>query len=192
MAYLLDIAGSFLISFYVIFILIQFNSQVKASSDELLFYNISQLNAATSCEILEHDIYKAGYRVSASDKILLADSVQLKYYGDIDNNGTRDSVHYYIGSIGEMFITFNPADRPLYRKVNGGSPEMVSIVTNFRISYIDSSGIDKIPYADLNTPSKRRKIKGIQVYATVESGEPINGIFQSSELIRTIFPKNIK
>jgi hypothetical protein len=193
MTTLFDTAGSFLAGFFVIFILMQLNIQILRTNNELLYYSISQLSTASSCEILEYDIYKVGYRVTSADKFLFAKEDEVKYLSDLDDNGTVDTVYYYLGDTTALTMTINPNDKPLYRKVNNGKPEMISIVTNFSFAYIDSSGMNKISYADLSgNPNKMRSIKGIEAYATVESTEPVNDVYQSSEVVKRIFPKNIK
>ncbi|MFC2084577.1 hypothetical protein ACFLS9_05925 [Bacteroidota bacterium] len=196
MQYLLDILGASIIGMFVIFMIVQFNMQMSEANQELIMNNMSQFSTVTSSEIIEYDFYKIGYRVGTSNKFLVAKSNEVEYFADINNDGSRDSVRYYIGDRQriyeeiEMETSQNPYNRPIYRSVNGGKGELISIVRKFEITYLDSMGV-KIPENLLINPSKRREIRGLGVYVLTEASEKTGGIYQGTEWRKTIWPKNV-
>lgn len=52
------------------------------------------------------------------------------------------TIKYYTGSIAELSGTDNPADRFLYRQQDGGTPERVGLVTQFRLKYFTKEGTE--------------------------------------------------
>jgi hypothetical protein len=185
----LDIAGSFVIGAFILLIIINVNLFTSSSAAENLYTNISQENLVASTSVIEHDLYKAGFRVSG-EKIALADSTELKFYCDIDNNGTKDSIHYSLGDPSQMSSTFNPNDRILYRSWNNESPKPSSVVVDFKLVYHDSLGA-VINYSSLNNASFRNKIKTISAGLSIQSAEPIDGFYQGAEWQKIIIPKNL-
>lgn len=185
----LDIVGSFLIGAMILLILVNVNLFTSASAAENLFTNISQENLVTTASIIEHDLYKAGFRVSG-EKIVIADSSELKFYCDIDNNGAKDSIHYYLSDPSQMSSTFNPNDKILFRVWNNENPSPSHIVVDFKLVYHDSLGAI-INYSSLNSASFRNKIKTISASLTIQSAEPIDGFYQGAEWQKNIIPKNL-
>ena len=81
---------------------------------------IVQQNLTNISRTLEYDLKKMGFGVPEYSPIIInADSLDLKFMGDIDRNFSADSIHYYAGPISEANFTVNPRDRFLYRKING-------------------------------------------------------------------------
>ncbi|MFC2084574.1 hypothetical protein ACFLS9_05910 [Bacteroidota bacterium] len=196
MQYLLDILGASIIGMFVIFMIVQFNMQMSEANQELIMNNMSQFNTITSSEIMEYDFYKIGYRVGTSNKFLITKSNEVEYYTDINNDGNIDSVRYYMVDKQDMYSEIeieraqNPYNRPIYRSVNRGRSELISIVRKFEITYLDSMGV-KIPENLLINPSKRREIRGLGVYVLTEASEKTGGIYQGTEWRKTIWPKNV-
>jgi len=189
MQYWLDIVGSFLIGGLILLILVNLNLSMNTSAAENLNTNISQGNLVSTTYVIEHDIYKIGYRITG-EKITVADSTELKFYTDIDNNGTKDSIHYYLGNTSEMFLTFNPKDRLLYRIMNNETASSSNIVVDFNLTFHDSLGA-VINYASLKNASSRQKVKTITVSLFVEPAEPIDGIYQGAEWKKNLIAKNL-
>jgi hypothetical protein len=185
----LDIAGSFVIGAMILLILVNVNLFTSASAAENLFTNISQGNLVATASVIEHDLYKAGFRVSGG-KIAKADSTELKFYCDIDNNGTKDSIHYYLSDPSMMSSTTNPNDKILYRIWNNESPKATNIVVDFKLVYHDSLGAI-ISYPSLNNASERNKIKTISASLSIQSAEPVDGFYQGAEWQKNIIPKNL-
>jgi lipopolysaccharide export LptBFGC system permease protein LptF len=191
MGYLLDIVGSFIIAGMVIMILLAVNINYSASSSAILFTTIEQRKVTDVSELIEYDFYKLGYRI-ADEKIAIADSNEIKFYTDIDNNEFADSIHYYLGETTDLSYTTNPKDKPLYRKRNDQdslSNEMP--VVDFYLSYFDSIG-NTLDYASLTSSAGRKLIKSIKIKITVESDEMYDDHYRASEWKKKISPKNLR
>ena len=188
MAFLLDILGSSTIAAAIIFMVMQFNTRVNDSSGEFLFSSLTQSEAITGAEVIQYDFYKMGFGVS-SETIKSADSANIKFVADLDNNSTLDSIIYKLGNTSELANTSNYFDRPLYRIVNGKSNMLLS-VTSFNLSYFDSTGTE-INSAQLINKSARDQVKTISIYLRSESSEPIDSIYQGIDWFRTIRPRNL-
>lgn len=190
MAYLLDIAGSIIIASMVVLILLVLNLNIISGTTENLNTNIAQRDLTTAVWVIEYDLFKIGYRVTGSN-IEIADSNEIKFYSDFDNNGTIDSIRYYLGTVSEFSSTSNPLDRPLYRKENNNSDSTLFSVVDFALTYSDSIG-NNIDFGSLSSPAVRNTIRTINVELKIESGEPINGIYQVSQWEKKITPKNLR
>jgi hypothetical protein len=188
MAYLLDVVGSSVLAGLFILMIIGFNMNVDSNSREMYGRTITQGEAIEAVKLLEYDLYKVGYRI-AGEKVALAETTKLKFYADLGNNGTLDSVYYHLGGVGQMTSTQNPNDRPVFRVENNASV-LCMVVRNFRLTYFDSLGAI-LPYASLVNASGRAKIRSLQVYVSVESGYPHEGRYDSFSMKRTVKPRNI-
>ncbi len=190
MAYLLDIVGSMVIGSVVVLILLMLNLNIISSSSENLNTNIAQRDLTTATWIMEYDFYKMGYRVSGS-KLAIADSNEIKFYTDLDNDGNQDSIHYFLGDLSEYSSTSNPDDRPLYRKENNNSFATAFSIVEFNLTYHDSVG-NAIDYTSLKNQSSRALVKTINIMLAIESGEPVEGNYQVSRWMKKITPKNLR
>ncbi len=137
MAYWLDLIGSYIIAGTIILMIGRLNVYILNSSNENLQSNREQLNLSTSADIIDYDFYKIGYRITG-DKIVIADSDKIKFYADIDNNGTGDTLYYYAGDLSELSSTKNPNDKLLYRILNNEIALSATAVTDFKLTYFDS------------------------------------------------------
>jgi hypothetical protein len=191
MSYLLDVIGSFAIGGLVILLIIRFNETMLNASNESLIYNLAQFNTTELSQIIEYDLYKIGFRVEGADKFEIAEESNIKYYSDYDNNGSIDTIRYYLSDTLALSNTTNPNDKLLYRSVNGGSPLSIGSVVVFELSYLDSVGTEITPISNLSNPDERRKIKGIDVHIYIESDFPIAGEYQGAEWRKKLILKNI-
>ena len=189
MSYLLDIVGSTAVATAIIFMVFQFNNRVSDSSGEVLLSTMTQRDAITCAEIIQYDIYKMGFNVPGSS-VSSADSNSIKFYTDLDNDGNRDSIEYFLGSEKDLASTTNPNDKPMLRKLNDDKAYNIINVTEFEISYFDSVG-SEITSAQLLNQSARDRISTISVYLRSESIEPIDTLYQGIDLLRVIRPKNL-
>lgn len=190
MSYFLDIAGSVVVGAIVLLILTTLNLNISAASGENLFLNIAQRDITTTAEVLEHDLYKIGYRIPG-EKIAIADSSEIKFYADIDDDGIDDSIHYFLSDLKKLSNTPNPNDRVLYRDKNDDAIKTEFSVVRFNLSYCDSSG-QQINYASLSSSAEREKIKSINTDMKMESHDPIDGNYLPAEWKKKITPKNLR
>lgn len=168
---LLDILGSVIIGGVMMTIAYRLSDTITEKT-----YNHSgeltiQQNLATSAQIIEYDFRKIGYCANwnlipdPTKALLYADTSEIKFYTDIDNNGTVDSIHYYLGPTSELTASSNPRDRLLYRVLNGETPKSSNLgITQFDLVYFDALGDTLTPPIGLNGG-----ITSIEINLTVES-----------------------
>ncbi len=191
MGYLLDIIGSTIIAGMVVMILMAVNINTTTSSAAILFTTIEQQKMTQVSEIIQYDFYKVGYLVPG-EKIAIADSNEIKFYADIDNDTKIDSIHYYLGYTTDLSYTSNPNDKPLYRQRNYQSSLLAEIpVVDFNLSYYDSIG-NSLDYSSLTNSAGRDQIKSIKIKITVESDELYADEYRTSEWKKKISPKNLR
>jgi hypothetical protein len=99
--------------------------------------------------------------------ILAADSGGIKFLADLDRNWHPDTVEYYVGSDSELVNTANPADRFLYRKVNGlpATGLGIGVVTAFRFDYLTQD----LQPVDTSNPLNLNTIKMIRTTMRIEN-----------------------
>lgn len=187
MTYLLDILGSTVIGAFVILMVINFNVQLTTFSTDMLFSTLTQSDAVVGGQIMEYDLYKIGYRIPAG-KIEVADSIQLTYLTDLQNNGNTDRITYSVGTIEDMTSSSNPVDRPLLRTQNDQTAIKIADISKFKISYFDSSGTE---LNSLGNQIERDKIRTIKVDIRFEAPEKMEDYYQGVDWERIIRPKNL-
>jgi len=185
----LDIVGSFIVGAFIVLIVANINMVIASSSSEIMFSNIAQYELSNSLSTMEQDFDKIGYQVTG-EKISLAKKHKIKFYGDIEDKGSSETVYYYMGSKSELANTQNPNDRPLYRSINNQNPLNIGRVSDFVLSYYDSTG-KKLSYSSLQSSSVRKTIRSVQIYIKVESPELVDSVYQGAEWQRKISPKNL-
>ena len=191
MGYLLDIIGSTIIAGMVVMILLTVNINNTATSSALLFTTIEQRKITAVSDLIQYDFYKIGYRIP-DEKISVADSNEIKFYSDIDNDTVIDSIHYYVGNTSDLSYTTNPDDKPLYRQRNWQDTLLTDIpVVEFNLSYFDSLG-NSLAYSSLTSSAGREKIRSIKIKIKVESDEIYDDEYRTSEWKKKISPKNLR
>jgi hypothetical protein len=185
----LDVVGSFVIGGIVILIFANLNISISVSASENLYSGIMQRGLTSAADLIEYDIYKIGYRNSGS-KIEIADSNEIKFYSDINNDGASEEIHYFLGDVESFSETSNPKDYLLIREKNEEKPAASIPVVDFKLIYFDSLG-QKIDYNLLSSQSERDKIKTLRVRMKCESADMIDDHYEAVEWEKTIKPKNI-
>ncbi len=189
MSDLIDLMGSFIIGAMVLLMLTTFNSTVSSSTYANLFDGVIQRQIVSSSTSIEDDFYKIGFKVAGA-KIAVADSDEIKFCSDIENDGTLDTIRYFLGDIDELSGTPNPDDRYLYRDLNSSGPKSLYIVSRFNLSYNDSLG-QHINYSDLANAAGRARIKTVRLQMIQESQESIENNYSLAKFEKTIRPKNL-
>lgn len=179
---LLDILGSIIIGAVMMTIAYRLSDSITDRT-----YNHSgeltiQQNLATAAQIIEFDFRKIGYCKNwnlipdPTKALLYADSSEIKFYTDIDNNGVVDSIHYYLGPTSELTGTANPRDRLLYRVLNGELHKSANLgITQFHLVYYDALGDTLIPPIGINGG-----VTSIEINLTVESTEAYDQKFSKA------------
>lgn len=185
----LDVVGSIVIGGIVILILTNVNISISAAATDNLYAGVMQRGLTSAADLIEHDFYKVGYRNPGSN-IVIADSNEIKFYSDIDNDGVSDEINYFLGDAESFTETNNPNDFLLTREKNEEMPAASIPVVDFKLTYYDSLG-QKIDYALLSSQSARDKIKTLRIRIKCESADMINDNYEAVEWEKTIKPKNI-
>jgi len=181
---LLDLLGSSFIGgliFLLVFKLNLFTHSALLTSDSELKL---QQNAKTIAEILNYDLRKAGYKCDSTHvPIIVADSNRIKFYSDLDKNGSLDQLEFCVSSPNAVQQTQNPKDIILYRIFNGDSLKGPSLgLTSIKFLYLNQ----------FNQPtSTLDSIKYIQAQIYVESDYQTENIFGKMEYQKTYWEMTI-
>lgn len=88
---------------------------------------------------VEGDFRNMGFAVPDSQLVvLIAESTRVRFRIDLPPFGSIDTLTYSLGDPSELASTPNEQDRYLYRERGNGPREVVGIVTNFGLGYINS------------------------------------------------------
>lgn len=142
---MMDIIGSMLVGGILFLMALRLNAGANETSAVYNSNYLLQSNMTTLVGIVEDDFRKIGYckdwrKIPDPSKALrIADSTRLRFWTDIGNDGTLDSVTYYLGPTSELTDSPNPRDRYLYRQVNNNTPQSMNLgVTQFSLRYYDA------------------------------------------------------
>jgi len=142
---LIDIVGSMVIGGMLMLILFRLQDNATKNSYNYGGEAIVQQNLVEVVQLIEHDFRKIGYCrdwsqiPDPSKAILTADSTSISYLTDLDDDGTMDSLRYFLGPKSELTETPNPNDRMLYRVENGETPISANLgVTQFSLEFYDA------------------------------------------------------
>ena len=140
MSVILDLIGSVVIGAFVIVMGLQLNQNIAGSSDATRANLVVQESIVDIVRSIESDFRKIGYGLT-DPKLCIAvmQSSHIRFRGDIDNDGTIDSVDWFIGA--PLAGRENQDIRVLYRQVNGETPVGTSLgVTQFSLNYLTDNG----------------------------------------------------
>ena len=126
---IIDIITSAVIAGVLLLIALRLNAQANEST---MVYNgsvILQQNITTLVAWIEHDFRQIGYcrdwtKIPVpSQAFRKADSSDITFWTDVNNNGSKDSIRWYIGPVSDAVVaaTPNPRDRLIYRVVNNAA-----------------------------------------------------------------------
>lgn len=171
---LLDIIGSFAIGGILLLMGLRLNASANETTAVYFGNYILQANITTAVDILENDFRKIGYcrdwrKIPDPTKsIRIADSTRIRFWADYDNDGTLDSITYYIGPTSDLSTTPNPRDRFLYRQINNQPAQAINLgVTQFTFRYFDAEN-DPIAFP-VTDPTK---VYFMQLSLKIESAVP--------------------
>jgi hypothetical protein len=186
----IDYIGSLVVNGLVILLVLTLNSNVATTSFQRTRDLSSQQSATTMMEILESDLFLAGYR-SDDVPFLQADSTAIRFTADLDDNGVVDTVAYVLGTPSENGLTPNLRDRPLRRRVNSTLPyDIAQGLVEFTFAYFDTGG-HRMVYDSLKAASHRALIRLLEIRFRVEPSDPLDTTYIPVEVRRTIRPRNV-
>lgn len=161
MGVIFDILGSFIVRAAIIIIVLN----LMLTLHETLYSNTERiyLNEVIKApsETMSYDLKLAGY--NASKVIWEAREDEIVFYADLDNDGTQETVYYYVDN------------GILYRTLNGGTPfELARSVTKFTFKYFNVTG-QQLSYAN-----NRTDVKSIQVELIIQSTTTVTSLISGS------------
>ncbi|MCB9207872.1 MAG: hypothetical protein H6612_04735 [Ignavibacteriales bacterium] len=190
MGTLLDILQSVIIGGMIFLMLLFFNFNMHSVSEDVISNTQVQSDIVAISSILENDFIKIGYHETGDEKIQVAKLNEIKFLSDIDNNGTVDSIKYYLSDTLEVKETTNPSDKNLYRKLNNSHHQVVGRVIDFSLTYYDSTG-NLLSYSQLLNSSARKKISEIGMNLNIESAIMLEEKYSASKWNKKIRIKNL-
>ncbi len=135
----LDYIGSMITGGAVFVMMLTYYFNLSGTAIAQMFNASTQEDLTSITEIFEYDVRKAGYGVTDSVAFATADSNKISIRGDFDDNGTADTVSYWLGAT-QMPESSNPAARILYRKSGGTTVRLTpNAITQFQVWYYDGS-----------------------------------------------------
>ncbi len=136
----IDILCSFLIAGYVTLMGLRMNFTVAESGDSYEADVVVQESLVGLVQCIEYDFRKMGYKIDDPTTVILkADSSHIRFRGDINDDGSPDTVDWFLGAAATS--TPNPNDKLLYRRLRSGGNDVVSGalpgVTVFGLKYLN-------------------------------------------------------
>ncbi|TFB10512.1 hypothetical protein E3V33_06505 [Candidatus Marinimicrobia bacterium MT.SAG.4] len=137
----IELAGSFIIGGMLLLSILSLNADIMQTATINNLDTNAQQNVTNIVSILEYDFRKMGYLVpSGIDAITDMTDSTINFLADVDNDGSVDSVSFYLGPTSEPSETENPNDRYLYRRVNGTAYDVALGIRDWSLTYYDISG----------------------------------------------------
>lgn len=191
---LIDIIGSLIVAGMLLIIALRMNS---AAIETTAVYNqnaVLQSNITALVGMIEEDFRKIGYCrdwrkiPDPSRAIRIAKADEFRFWTDIGNDGTLDSIRYYLGPTSELLDTPNPRDRYLYRQVNNETPRPINLgVTQFDLRFRDAEN-DPISFPVPDT----RLVYYMEITVALETAEPYEQTFVNDTSQYQVFWRQIR
>lgn len=173
---ILDIIGSVIIGGIVLVSLLNTNTNAVQNTYSYGADVIVQQNMAALVDTIDSDFRKIGYSsilttvLNPTKVIISADTSTIKFLSDVNNNGTIDTVYYYLGT------TNGKLNQVLYRITHDTVSTAVTVlfpgVSIFYFAYYDSSG------NKLSCPvSSTVKIAKINISLQMQTAQPYSGAY---------------
>lgn len=207
----LSLITSYVIAGVLFVAIVMMNLNLSSNSSELTLTQTTKEHVSTISEMVSYDITKIGYAQSgkvseftnpatgdAYQMISFADSNKIIFSGDVDNDGTIDTITWEFTDT-EVNTSENPNDFVLIRRHGSEDTNIRLGVTRFKIAYFDDYGEKKINR--MTTPisgSDLGNIKQIEVELVIQSSETISyrpgddGRYISSAWQKRFSPRNLE
>jgi len=155
---ILDILGAAIIGGILLINLLKANGNLIENDSIYNHDKNLQIDLVSTAMVVERDFNLMGYvnnvnLVLSNQNISLGTESTIRFRTDIDNNGTIDTITYFVSDTTLLSDTPNPRDRLLYRRLNGDIPFILANnVTLFRLTYLDTQMNEVTPPVGLTTP----------------------------------------
>jgi hypothetical protein len=165
---ILDIIGSFVIRGMIVLIvltaMVSLNNSLFRQTERVALNDL----VTNTSETIYNDFSLAGYGASTSKVFNKADSIEAIFSADLDNDGTAETVRYYLGAGAAG------SHRILYRTLNAGTPfEIARDVILIRFYYYSATNVSL-------TGTTVSGIKSINVSLTIESNHQLISLYSGS------------
>ncbi len=194
MGVIIDIVSSFIVRAAIITIILNMMITLHDALHKNTQRAVLSENIASSFSVIRHDVKLAGYK-APDKKIDRAFSSEIRFYVDIDNDGTVERVRYYTQTVSGS----NPTRYIIKRDVRNSSGitttmEIARNVVSFSFVFYNDIG-SQIGYGS-DVPG----IKSIAIRVVMEASSSTIGMYSPSadaQLLQTvwkehIFPKNLQ
>ena len=142
MGVMFDIIGSILVRTAIVLIVLRMNVSLNTMVSETVAHSTIQQELSILRDVMGADFEYAGLGVAPGTAFRDAMPNKIKFDGDLDNNGTPETIYYYYGSTSQLTNTPNPNDKKLYRQIGSGTPlNIANGVTQCIFTYYDVNGI---------------------------------------------------
>jgi len=154
---IIDILGAAIIGGILLINLLNANGTLVENDSVYNHDKNLQQDLVITATVVERDFTLVGYvnnseLIGSNANIIDGSLNSIKFRTDIDNNGTIDTITYYLSDLSAMAHTPNPRDMILYRKLNSDIPYVLANnVTRFRLIYFDSQMLPVTPPIGLTT-----------------------------------------
>lgn len=162
----LNLIGSIIIGGLLFLMINKFHSSLNQNSKEQVLSSITIENSTSITRLIEFDFNRMGLRVSTNtNSVIQADSNQITFLSDIDDNGVVDTLRYFTSDTSLTPSTDNPRDRILYRLVNNEDQTDAAMgVTRFHVRYLDWLGYDTTNVSQIRTFVITLRVESIAPY----------------------------
>ena len=141
---ILDILGAAVIGGILLINLLNVNGNLVENESIYSHDKNLQLDLVIAATIVERDFNMLGYvksvdLVGLNQNIFAGSENSIRFRSDIDNNGTIDTITYFISDTSALSNTPNPRDMILYRRINSDLPfVLANNITRFKLTYLNT------------------------------------------------------
>ncbi|RME19201.1 MAG: hypothetical protein D6800_14585, partial [Candidatus Zixiibacteriota bacterium] len=142
---------------------LRFNLMFSEDTNRHALEHITYGNLVEITDVLQNELSLIGLGVNdpTVNIIVSADSTDLKFLADYDNDNVSETIRYYLGDPSTAASTDNPNDRMLFRQIDSNPPKIIGVgLTDFYFTYFDKLG---------NVTSNPADISVIEVNLVTES-----------------------
>ena len=141
---ILDILGASIIGGILLINLLNTNGNLVENESVYSHDKNLQIDLVIAATLIERDFNLLGYvndvgLIQNNQNIFNGTASSIRFRSDIDNNGTIDTISYFVSDTSALSHTPNPRDMILYRKLNNNVPfVLANNITRFRLTYFDT------------------------------------------------------
>lgn len=169
-----------IIASLILYILISMNISLSDKLLENTAITIFYKRNKTAIEIMDYYLNKIGYR-SKSNPLLKIDVNDIKFLGDVDDDGVIDTVVIKKGNLSQY--SQNPNDYELTLSINGSESKILpSGLIDLSFKYLDSKG---------DSTSEILLVKQIRYSLLIESESKLDDFYLQESYTNLIKPKNL-